>query len=102
MIRDIPYLASAIPAVRFHHERWDGAGYPDGLVGDEIPMMARIVSVADAFDAITTNRTYQEARSLEQAYREIVQSAGTSYDPYVISALEKAWAAGDVQRIILQ
>lgn len=99
MVRDIPYLAPAIPAIRSHHERWDGSGYPDGLAGDEIPLMARIVSVADAFDAITTTRTYQAARTLEQAYDEIIANSGRSYDPYVVAALEKAWQNGEIQKI---
>ncbi|MBN1667232.1 MAG: response regulator [Anaerolineales bacterium] len=99
MIRDIPYLASAIPAVRWHHERWDGSGYPDGLAGDQIPLIARVVSVADAFDAITTTRTYQVARTPEQAYTEIVTSAGTGYDPLVIAAFEKVWQSGAILKI---
>ena len=67
MIKDIPYLSPAVPVVRYHHERWDGSGYPEGLHGEDIPLVARIVSVADAFDAMTTNRPYNHARTLEQA-----------------------------------
>ena len=63
MIKDIPYLARAIPVVRHHHERWDGKGYPEGLAGKAIPLAARIVAVADCFDAMTTNRPYNLARS---------------------------------------
>ncbi len=56
MIRDIPYLSAALPMVLYHHERWDGKGYPEGLAGEAIPASARLLSVADAFDAMTSDR----------------------------------------------
>jgi putative two-component system response regulator len=68
MVRDIPYLVPTIPVIRHHHERWDGRGYPDGLVGNAIPLEARIVAVADSLDAITTTRFYHRAWPLEGAY----------------------------------
>ena len=61
MLKGIPYLAPAIPVIRHHHERWDGQGYPDRLAGEAIPLAARIVTIADAFDAMTTNRSYRQA-----------------------------------------
>jgi putative two-component system response regulator len=99
MIKDIPYLLPAIPVVRYHHERWDGQGYPEGLAGENIPLVARIVAVADGFDAMTTDRPYSPARSLEQAYTEITQCSGTRYDPSVVNAFQKAWESGRMRAI---
>src|SRR5690606_33701620 len=75
MIKDIDYLSVAVPIIRHHHERWDGAGYPDGLSGDQIPIGARIVSLADALDAMTTERPYSPVRSMEEAYQEILSES---------------------------
>lgn len=73
-----------VPMVLYHHERWDGAGYPDRLVGDQTPLMARIVSVADAFDAMTTTRCYRPALSCERALAILSDHAGTQWDPTVV------------------
>ena len=94
MVRDVPYLQGAIPIILHHHEYWDGSGYPDHLAGGDIPLSARIVVVADAFDAMTTDRCYQPAKSLENALAEIVDSSGAKYDPAVVRALQKTWDAG--------
>jgi response regulator RpfG family c-di-GMP phosphodiesterase len=75
-----------LSVVRSHHERWDGTGYPDGLVGTEIPLGARVFAVADALDAITSDRPYRRARSWEQAGRELLQESGRQFDPEVVSA----------------
>jgi putative two-component system response regulator len=99
MIKDIPYLLPAMPAVRYHHERWDGSGYPEGLKGEDIPLVARIVSVADAFDAMTTQRPYSSARSLDQAQQEIINGSGSRYDPSVVEAFRKAWELNQIQAI---
>jgi response regulator RpfG family c-di-GMP phosphodiesterase len=72
--------------VRSHHERWDGGGYPDGLDGPEIPLGARVFAVADALDAMTSNRPYRRARSWGRAGRELVQQSGRQFDPEVVSA----------------
>ncbi len=90
MLRDI------IPGIRNHHETWDGTGYPDGLRGEEIPLVARIIGVADTFDAMTTNRPYQKAMSLEYVMARLRTMAGSRFDPRVIDALSKAVAAGDI------
>jgi len=100
MVKDIPYLAPAIPAIKYHHERWDGGGYPYSLKGDEIPIMARIVSVADAFDAITSSRAYQKARSAEEAHTDILEGAQKFYDPTVVAAFSRAWELGAFQQIV--
>jgi len=86
------------PAVVFHHERWDGSGYPEGLVGEEIPLAARILAAADVFDAITSERPWRPARSRAEALRELVENAGIRYDKRVVRALlavlPEAWDEG--------
>lgn len=99
MIKDIPFLASAIPAVRHHHEHWDGSGYPDGLQGEEIPILARIIALADAFDAITSTRAYREKQSLQEAYDEILKCSGLCFDPTIVRAFQKCWEKGEFQKI---
>jgi putative nucleotidyltransferase with HDIG domain len=79
-------LASAVPAILHHHERWDGAGYPHRLRGDEIPLEAAIVGLADAFDAMTTDRPYSQARPLDEAVAEIVRHRGSQFAPAVVDA----------------
>jgi putative nucleotidyltransferase with HDIG domain len=79
-------LQKAVPAILHHHERWDGAGYPHGLRGDEIPLEAAIVGLADAVDAMTTDRPYSNARTLEEATDEVVLNSGTQFAPAVVDA----------------
>jgi HD-GYP domain-containing protein (c-di-GMP phosphodiesterase class II) len=87
MIGGVAFLQEAgVQVVRSHHERWDGSGYPDGLVGEEIPLGARIFAVADAIDAITNHRPYRGARSWWDSHREIVAQSGTQFDPQVVDA----------------
>ena len=73
----------ALLVIRHHHERWDGKGYPDGLKGEEIPLLARIVSVVDAYDAMTTDRVYRKALPREAAFEEIRRNAGSQFDPKI-------------------
>ena len=87
IVRRVTGLADAAAAVRNHHERWDGTGYPDGLRGEEIPLEARIVAVVDAYSAITAERSYKAARSHEEALAELRRSGGTHLDPVVVEAL---------------
>ena len=77
--------------VRHSHERWDGRGYPDGLAGESIPLAARIVAVADAFEALTTDRPYRAARKPTTAVEVIQRGAGTQFDPGVVDAFLKVW-----------
>jgi putative two-component system response regulator len=72
--------------VRSHHERWDGDGYPDGLAGTEIPVGARVFAVADALDAMTSDRPYRRARHWVDAGRELIQESGRQFDPEVVRA----------------
>jgi HD-GYP domain-containing protein (c-di-GMP phosphodiesterase class II) len=78
--------------VRSCHEDWDGTGYPDGLVGAEIPLVARIVRCCDAFSAMTTDRPYRAARSVGEALDELLCCSGTDFDPQVVEALAAAIA----------
>jgi len=84
------FLEQEIPAVRYHHERFDGKGYPEGISGAAIPLTARILSVADAFDAMTSPRTYRTAKTVAEAIGEITRGSGTQFDPTVISAFMSA------------
>lgn len=86
IIESIPDLHPILPIVRNHHEAWNGMGYPDGLSGEKIPLLARIVAVADAFDAMTSNRPYRPGLALEQAWQEIQAQAGRQFDPAVAQA----------------
>ena len=80
-----------LKAIKHHHERCDGRGYPDMIKGDEIPIMASIISVADAFDAITSNRPYRKSRSMKQGIDEIVLHRGTQFNLIVVDTMEKAF-----------
>jgi HD-GYP domain-containing protein (c-di-GMP phosphodiesterase class II) len=73
--------------VRHHHERWDGGGYPSGLIGEAIPYEARVVAAVDAYSAMTADRPYRRARSSEDAFAELERSAGSHLDPAVVTAL---------------
>jgi len=75
-----------VAAIRHHHEDWSGGGYPDGLAGEEIPLLARIISAADAYDAMTSDRPYRRARTAEEAIEELHRKAGRQFDPRVVEA----------------
>jgi HD-GYP domain-containing protein (c-di-GMP phosphodiesterase class II) len=93
----IPQLKWIIPGMRYHHEKWDGTGYPDGLAAEEIPMLARIISVADTFDAMTTTRPYQKAMKSDYVVKRIKTFAGSRYDARVVDALEQALVRHDLE-----
>ncbi len=86
MIRNIRFLAGSAPIVRHHHERYDGRGYPAGLVGDDIPIGARIFAVADTFDAMTSDRPYRKALTYEASRDEILRCSGSQFDPKVVDS----------------
>jgi putative nucleotidyltransferase with HDIG domain len=90
MLRSVPFLAPHIPIVELHHERPDGRGYPSGLRGDDIPLDARIVHVADAYDAMTSARAYRAARPSSEAVRELWRCAGTQFHAEIVAALANA------------
>ena len=83
LILRIAALRDAIPYVLYHHERWDGTGYPSGKAGEEIPVEARVLAVADAFDAMTSDRPYRPALSHDEALAEVERCAGTQFDPKI-------------------
>lgn len=84
IVRDIPWLGEAAAVVTCHHEKWDGTGYPNRLVGENIPLGARIFAIADVFDALCSKRPYKEPMSLEAAMAIIEKDAGTHFDPYIV------------------
>lgn len=92
LLSSVGVLQPAIDAVRSHHERWDGSGYPDGLKGQQIPILARIIAVVDSFDAMTVNRPWREALPLDEARDQIEQGSGTTFDPSVVDAFCRAWS----------
>jgi putative nucleotidyltransferase with HDIG domain len=87
IVENVPGLERVAQAIRHHHERYDGLGYPDGLAGDSIPLAARLIAVADVYDSLTSDRPYRQAAGVEHALQEIAQSRGTQIDPTVIDAL---------------
>ena len=89
IIDRLGFLDDAVPAIRHHHERFDGAGYPDGLAGEEIPLGARIIHVADALDSMLTNRIYRAARPAAEALDELRRGGGSQFCPRCVSALER-------------
>ena len=94
IMRPVAQLRDVLPGIELHHERMDGGGYPYGLQGDQIPLMARIIAVADTLDAITTNRPYQSAMDLEYALERIRSLSISKFDPQVVAALEIAVSTG--------
>lgn len=84
----------ALPYVLFHHERWDGGGYPAGLTGRRIPLEARILAIADSFDAMISPRPYRHALSHDHALAEVQEGAGTQFDPVAAELFVEAWADG--------
>ena len=93
MLKGIDFLDPVLPLVRHHHERWDGNGYPDELRADEIPLGARILAVADAVDAMTSDRPYRAARTFDYAKTEILKGSATHFDPEVVTAFIKSQRA---------
>jgi HAMP domain-containing protein len=94
MLSKIKAMKDIIPGMRFHHERWDGSGYPLGLKADQIPIAARIVAVADAFDAMTTNRPYQKGMPFDKAIARLFELSGKAFDRRVVQAFAEAYKAG--------
>ena len=92
----IPQLADIIPGMKYHHEKWEGGGYPEGLKGEQIPMQARIVAVADAFDAMTTTRPYQKAMEVSYVLERLREMANKRFDASVIEALIRSHTRGEL------
>jgi len=99
MLGDARFFGTARAVAREHHERWDGRGYPDGKKGEQISLAARIVSVADVFDALTSRRPYKEAWPLEDGMAAIIAGSGAQFDPNVVNAFQALHTDGTVERI---
>jgi HD-GYP domain-containing protein (c-di-GMP phosphodiesterase class II) len=91
LISGVRSLAPALPYVLFHHERWDGMGYPTRRSGHEIPLEGRIMAVADAFDAMTSSRPYRSALAVNEALDEVARCAGSQFDPQIAETFLTAW-----------
>jgi putative two-component system response regulator len=100
LVRRFASLRPALPYILFHHERWDVGGYPSGRSREQIPTGARIVAVADAFDAMTSHRPYRPPLALGTALAEVDEGAGTQFDPGVVRAFLDAWNAGELDRLL--
>ena len=100
IIGHLGFLADATPAIRHHHEHFDGSGYPDGLRGQEIPVGARILHVADAFDSMTTNRVYRPALSLDETLAELRRGKGSQFCPKCVAVLENLIALGTLAHLL--
>ena len=91
----IGQMRRMLPGLRSHHERWAGGGYPDGIAGDAIPLMARIIAVADSFDAMTTERPYQKAMTFEAGWKRLNELKGSGFDERIVESFNRAYAAGE-------
>ena len=94
LLRVAPFR-QALPYVLYHHERWDGAGYPSGRSGEEIPLEARVLAVADAFDAMTSDRPYRHALSRDEALAEVERCSGTQFDPEIVRVFLELFAEAE-------
>ena len=97
ILRPVTQLAEMLPGIELHHEALDGRGYPYGLKGDQIPLLARVIAVADTFDALTTNRPYQQAHTPDQALQIIKNLAGKRLDPACVAALLAVYERGEIR-----
>jgi HD-GYP domain-containing protein (c-di-GMP phosphodiesterase class II) len=97
ILRPVTQLAEMLPGIELHHEALDGRGYPYGLQGDQIPLLARVIAVADTFDALTTNRPYQHAHTPEEAFKIIQNLAGKRLDPEPVAALMAVYGRGEIR-----
>ena len=89
LLKDVEFPWDVLPLVRSHHERWDGKGYPDRLTGEEIPLHARVLALADVFDALTTDRPYRRAFTPHEALRMMREDSGASFDPALFPIFEQ-------------
>lgn len=101
LVKGIHYLDPAVPVILYHHERWNGSGYPFGMKEEDIPLSARIVAIADSFDAMTTKRPYRDELTPEQACNEVISGSGIQYDPLMVEAFQHAWETEKITEIFL-
>ena len=98
IVKPIKGLTNLTDGILYHHERWDGKGYMAGLKGKDIPLLGRIVNVADSYDTIMTARSYKESSSAEPAFKELIRCKGTQFDPEVVDAFYTAYKAGKITK----
>ncbi len=96
LLEPVDQFREIIPAVRYHHECYDGKGYPDGIGGEEIPLMARIISVADAYTTMTDGRVYRRASTPQEAATELIRCSGTQFDPQIVEVMVEAIWGNDI------
>jgi putative two-component system response regulator len=101
LVKGIHYLEPAVPVILYHHERWNGSGYPYGTRENDIPLSARIVAIADSFDAMTTKRPYRDELTPDQACNEVISGSGIQYDPMMVEAFRHAWDTDKIIEIFL-
>jgi HD-GYP domain-containing protein (c-di-GMP phosphodiesterase class II) len=89
-------VLNLLPGVKYHHERWDGKGYPEGLKGEEIPLLGRILAVADFLDALSSDRAYRNGQPISEVVDMVKQQAGQAFDPEVVEALVELHEKGEL------
>jgi len=99
VLKNLKFLQNSLPVVLHHQERYDGHGYPEGLKGEQIPFLARIFTIADSFDAMTSDRPYRKAMKAESAIEEVKNNAGTQFDPKLAEIFVKLWGDGCLQQV---
>jgi putative nucleotidyltransferase with HDIG domain len=102
MLRSLGAPETILPLVLHHHERWDGEGYPTGRRGDDIPLEARVLCIADSFDAMTSMRPYRASWTPDEALEELERCAGTQFDPELVTAFATAWADAGLAVLVWQ
>ncbi len=102
LIEPLAFSHSILSAIRHHHERWDGKGYPDGLAGEEIPLLARVIALADSYDAMVSDRPYRQGLSSKKVQEELGKNAGGQFDPQMVSLFSKHLQNGNILAPIYQ
>jgi putative nucleotidyltransferase with HDIG domain len=102
MLRSLGAPREVLPSVLHHHERWDGAGYPRGRAGERIPLEARILTVADSFDAMTSTRPYRAPRQVPDALEELRRCAGSQFDAELVGVFGVVWGEGELDALVWQ
>ena len=99
IIEHVGSIPGLYDGVRHHHERYDGRGYPDGLKGDAIPYIARLIAVCDAYDAMTSNRVYRKHLTIEQVMTELEKGVGTQFDPIIVTKMLELLREGRLENL---
>jgi putative nucleotidyltransferase with HDIG domain len=100
MLRSLGAPREILPSILHHHERWDGEGYPRGRAGSDIPLEARILTIADSFDAMTSTRPYRAPLTPDDALAELDRCAGSQFDPELVREFAAAWAEGELDALV--